>query len=348
MKEKYQENISFKGVIIILLGYKDIILNHWKKIFFAGLLLGILGVTYAWLDNKVYTAEITFALEDKSSSGSYASIASQFGIDLSKGGEGGAFKGDNIIELFKSKSMVESALIAPATFDGKTELLIERYFEKNDMILDKAVFNYNKPRNSFTIPEDSLLQIISNSIIKESLDWEKSDKNLAIVKFKFKSEDELFAKVFLEKITQVVCDFFLETKTKKMRANIALLEMRIDSVRHELDNEMSEAASSQDQNQNAAVARLRIPILKKQMNIQLLTTLYGELTKNIELSKMSLMKEEPLIQIIDRPRLPLKFVKKSRAVSGIVFFMIGCFLASSYFIGSKIYKKFKLSLKETE
>jgi hypothetical protein len=348
MKDRYQENISFRGVVIILLGYKSILVKRWKIIFLAGLLMGIGGVIYAWLDQKVYKAELTFALEDKSSAGGYASLANQFGIDLSKGGEGGAFKGDNIIELFKSVSMVESTLLSSATFDGKTELLIERYFEKNKMTLDDKIFDYHKPRNNFSVAEDSLLQIISNGIIKNNLDWEKTDKSLAIVKFRFKSTDEIFAKIFIEKLTQVVCDFFTETKTKKIKSNIILLESRIDSVRQELDKEMGAAASSQDQNQNAAVARVRIPLMKRQMNIQLLTTLYGELTRNIELSKMSLVKEEPLIQIIDRPRLPLKFEKKSRAISGIIFFIIGSFLASFYFIGSTIYRNFSLSLKDIE
>jgi capsule polysaccharide export protein KpsE/RkpR len=121
--------------------------------------------------------------------------------------------------------------------------------------------------------------------------------------------------------------------------------MRIDSVRRELSREMSDAASVQDQNQNAAVARVRIPLQKKQLNIQLLTTLYGELVKNIELSKMSLVKEEPLIEIIDSPTLPLKFVKKSRLLTGIVYGISGVFVAIIYFILLVFYRDFKAAVR---
>ena len=86
----------------------------------------------------------------------------------------------------------------------------------------------------------------------------------------------------------VIKKAYVSQKTKKAKANIATLEMRIDSVKNELNQEMNGSANAQDQNQNAAVARVKIPILKRQMNIQLLTTLFGELTKNLELSKMSL------------------------------------------------------------
>jgi uncharacterized protein involved in exopolysaccharide biosynthesis len=48
-----------------------------------------------------------------------------------------------------------------------------------------------------------------------------------------------------------------------------------------------------------------VPKLKQEMRVQMLGTLYGELVKNLEFAKLTLMREEPLVQIIDQPILPL-------------------------------------------
>lgn len=346
MKDTTRE-IGFVSIYIAVLRYKKIAQKKWKQIVAVSFLAGVVGVIYAWSIPKTYIAELTFAIEDKSSSGMYSSIASQFGIDLSKGDDG-AFKGDNIIELYKSKSMIERTLLSTYPFREKQQLLIDRYLEINGISIDTNQLSFSKDKTLFTRQEDSLLHLVSNSIIKNGLEGEKLDKKLAFTTYRFKSTDELFAKVFIERLTQIIKEAYLTQKTKKIKANIAILEMRIDSVRNELNNEMSGAASAQDQNQNAAVAKVKIPILKRQMNIQLLTTLYGELVKNIELSKMSLVKEEPLIEIIDSPTLPLKFEKKSRLITGITFFIIMFVLSSAFVIAKELYTKFKLTLIHEE
>lgn len=336
--------INFITIIITLIKYKTIAFSKWRQIIGVAVCAGLLGIVYAWLGKKEYVAELTLALEDKSSAGMYSSIASQFGVDLGKG-DGGVFKGDNIIELFKSKSMLENALLTSYNFDGNEQLLIERYLLANNMETDIQLTNFNKPKNTFSRAEDSLIQVITDAIIKNKLEWGKVEKNLSIVRFSFKSKDELFAKVFLENLTHEVSEFYVATKTKKQKLNLQALSNRIDSVKMELDKEMNAAANNQDQNLNASVAKVRVPFLKRQMNIQLLTTLYGELTKNSELSKMSLAKEEPLLQIIDKPTLPLKFEKKSRLFSGILFSLVGGFLTMMYFIGMDIYKQITLEVE---
>ena len=96
---KKNDEISLKELILKIIEWKNYLLSKWKMILFYGLAGGLLGFIYASLTNKIYVAELSYALEEKSSSmSSYAGIASQFGLDLGKG-EGGAFSGDNIPEL---------------------------------------------------------------------------------------------------------------------------------------------------------------------------------------------------------------------------------------------------------
>lgn len=324
-------------LIEILIQVKNIytsIYEHKYKVILCGLLGAGLGLLIAFTSPIIYTAELTFAIEEKSvGTSAYAGIASQFGIDLGRG-EGGAFAGDNIIELFKSRLIIQNALLTNVEIDGKTDLLINRYIHFNK--LDKkwakseklAGFKFDalNSKNNHTRVHDSVVISISEIIKKDVLSVEKIDKKLAIIKVNVTGKDEVFAKYFTEVLAKNVKELYIDNKTKKSKANIALLEARVDSVRNELYADMSTVASNQDQNLNVVKAQVRIPQAKRQINIQLLTTLYAELIKNLELSKITLEKEEPVIQLIDKPMFPLKYKKIGKLTSLILGGFIGGFL----------------------
>jgi uncharacterized protein involved in exopolysaccharide biosynthesis len=315
--------------------FASYVVARWKKVLVVSFLCGAIGLTYAWLSDKTYVAELSYALEERGSSlGAYASIASQFGLDLGKS-DGGAFSGDNILELIRSRFIIERTLLTEVTIEGKKDLLVNRMLDfqkrksgEGEEPGEKHVeFTVGVPREKFTVKQDSVLQLISRGIGKYNLSGKRLDKKLVIYSIQFESDDELFAKSFLEILVRNVTEFYVQTKTKKLRTNIDLLEARIDSVKTQLESEMLGVALHQDENQNVIRARVRIPQVRKQLNVQLLTTMYGELVKHLELSKLSLLKEEPLIQIIDRPILPLRFKKPSRMISAIIGGVLGCIVS---------------------
>ncbi|MCF8330290.1 MAG: hypothetical protein K9I37_08110, partial [Crocinitomicaceae bacterium] len=69
----------------------------------------------------------------------------------------------------------------------------------------------------------------------------------------------------------------------------------------------------------------------KQLEIQVLSTMYGELIKNLELSRTMMAKDQPLIQLIDQPRFPLEKEKTSKLIYSICGGIL-MFLATSAFI----------------
>lgn len=347
MDEQKSDEISLRELILKFIEWKNYLLTKWKVIMLAVIIGSGIGLGYSFLKKPVYTAELTFALEEKSSGsslGAYAGIASQFGIDL--GGDGGAFSGDNILELMKSRLLIENTLLTPVMINGKKETLVNRYilfyklrekWEKNPEL--RSVSFDTSARENFSVLQDSLLFTITSVIKKNMLQVSKVDKKLNIVNVQCISEDQLFAKYFVEELVKNVSGFYISTKTQKSRTNVQLLQSRTDSVQRALDREMYGAAVSQDQNQNLVRAQARVPGVKRQMNVQMLTTMYGELVKNLELSKFALSREEPLIQVIDKPILPLKKEKFGKA-KGIVLggFLAGV-LTTLWIVLNALYKK---------
>lgn len=338
------EEITLFDIITTILNWIKFYLKKWKLIITISFAGSIIGLITAYIDKPEYTANLTFALEDKAGGGGLMSIASQFGFDLG-GGEGGAFTGDNIMELLKSRYLIEEALLTNVTFNEKQQLLVNRFIEfnklrknwDNDPALKSLQFTTNA-RDGFTRNQDSVLGIISNGIINSALKVTKSDKKLNIVSVSVKSGDELFAKYFCEVLMLKVTEFYLQTKTGKSKSNIQLLERRVDSVRIELDRAMYGRAELGDQNTGLIRQKAAVPKLKQEMRVQMLGTMYGELIKNLEFSKLALMREEPLIQIIDKPILPLKVKKigktKGVLIGGILFGL----LVIIYLTSKKLYE----------
>ena len=60
--------------------------------------------------------------------------------------------------------------------------------------------------------------------------------------------------------------------------------------------------------------------------------MYGEIVKNLELSKFTLINNKPLLNIIDRPNLPLKGNKISVVKAFILFSIMGGFIICLYLI----------------
>jgi hypothetical protein len=96
-----------------------------------------------------------------------------------------------------------------------------------------------------------------------------------------------------------------------------MMEHKVDSVKQALGRAMYGVASEVDGNQFLVRGVAKVPQSKKQLEIQVLSTMYGELLKNLELSRTLMAKEQPLIQLIDEPRFPLEKYKMSKILTSI-------------------------------
>jgi hypothetical protein len=169
---------------------------------------------------------------------------------------------------------------------------------------------------------------------------DKVDKKLSIITVNVTSENELFSKYFTEMLVKNVSDFYIDTKTKKSSRNVNILQRQTDSVRRELNSAISGAASTSDvnPNPNPSLQIIRVPSMRKQVDVQANTAILTELVKNLELSKVSLRRETPLVQVIDRPILPLEKQRFGK-FKGILFggFIFG-FITALFLLSKKLLK----------
>jgi hypothetical protein len=332
---------SLKELFLKIKDWYEFLSSKWLLICGIGIIGALLGLTYAFVKRPVYTAATTFVLEeDKAGAGSnlgaLAGLASIAGVDL--GGGGGIFQGDNILALYKSRTMIEKTLLTEVSFKGNRILLVDCFIDFNDLrkqwkkkgIQDINFRSHslpNKAYSSFTRLQDSLMGTIVTEINKKYLSVAKPDKKLSIISVEVKSENEFFAKEFNSQIVKNVNDFYIQTKTKKSLENVAILQQKTDSVRAVMNGAIYAAAAVTDATPNLNPTRQiqRIaPVQRSQFSAETNKAILGELVKNLEMSKISLRKETPLIQVVDEPVYPL-FEEHFGKLKGII---IGGFLAS--------------------
>ena len=346
------DEISLKDLIQKVREWYSYLLSQWKIIVLAGIIGAALGLTYSLIKKPIYTATLSFALEDEKSGGGLGGalgLASSFGLDLGGSG-GGIFTGSNLAELFKSRSMVEKTLLSPVNLNGKKISLAEMYIENNDWReswannpkFSSIKFLPASDRKLFTRMQDSIMGVMYGSLSKSGLSVGQKDKKISIINIDVSSDNELFAKYFCEALAREVGQFYVETKSKKARMNMSILERQVDSIRVELNGAITGVAVANDNtfNLNPALNVRRTPSARRQVDVQANTAILTELVKQSELAKVTLRKETPLIQVIDRPILPLPKERFGKLRGLLLGGTLAGFLAIVFLILKRVLKSF--------
>lgn len=353
MKEKTNnDEISLRELIEKGKEWYTYLFSKWKVIALACFIGAALGITYSFIKKPIYTATLSFALEDEKGGGGLGGalgLASSFGFDLGGSG-GGAFSGSNLIELFKSRKMVEQTLLTPVIYKGKKISLAEMYIQINewrkgweDNAKYKSIqFLPNSERKKFTRVHDSILGKIYSGLSAGGLAVSQKDKKIDITTIEVSSNDELFAKYFTEALAKEVSNFYVDTKSKKAKINMDILIRQTDSIRGELNGAITGVAVANDNTfgLNPAMNVRRTPSARRQVDVQANTAILTELVKQTELAKVALRKETPLIQIIDKPIFPLKREKFGKLKGLVLGGFLAGFLTVIFLILKSIFKEF--------
>lgn len=343
------DKITVRELIFRMTSWIQVYRLKWKFILISAIIGGTLGALAAVLKKPVYTAETSFVLEETNlgGMGGMSGIASLLGLNLGSLGSGnGLFQGDNIMELYRSGNMLSKTLLRPFDEKDSSYRLIHRYIDFNKLEkkwsdeVDFSQLDFNLPREEFSIQQDSVVKEIVKEIKNENLLVDKPDRKLSIIKVVIESKDELFSKVFNEKLVENVNEFYLLTKTKKTGENLSILQMQADSVRKVLDSSLERYARVQDQipNPNPLLQKATVEAKSRQVDVQASVAVYEEIVKNLEVAKINHRNNSPLIQIIDSPRLPLEESKIKLPVGIVVGALLFLILAISFIYISTLYQ----------
>jgi Chain length determinant protein len=289
---------------------------HWGKwilisVFFAGV-----GILYSFLSKPRYQAQVNFVIEEnkQSAGGLFSALAGQVGMDLSAvTGSSGLLAGDNVLQLLKSPTLLKKVLLSSHPEDSVHTLawhyaatygLLGKYQANasNGAIL----FPVNGVQGNLGRLQDSLLNLLTKQVLEKELSVYKPDRKLSIFSLEVTNRNEILSQQIALRLIKEAADLYINTKTKRLRINVERLQKKADSISLLLNERTYTTAAANLFNANpgqvSTFANLDISAREKSM----LSVVYADLNKSLEINRTALIQETPTIEIIDKPVLPLK------------------------------------------
>jgi len=266
------------------------------------------GAIWGLLHPPKYKAEVMIAVEDDDSSG-WQNLLQQFGIDMGGNNPGGIFKGESLVQLFKTRGQIERTLLREVVIiEGEKPEVLANAVLRHSKLSKKEVFQnvtFTVNRESFTPLQDSLLMLLHEEVRDEMMQVVKPENKLSIILLSITGSDKNLARALAVTAVENTAEFYVETLSKKARLNLEVLRREADSVNAVLNGNLGSSAYYSDVNVNPGRASLGVNQNRSLIDLQVSVALYGEIIKNLKLAEIGLRKETPLIQLVDMPSFPL-------------------------------------------
>lgn len=311
------------------------------RIIIACVIGAVFGIIITWLSPVSYTSRLTFVVEEsKSGGGSLSALAGQLGFDI--GGlssNSSVLAGDNVQALLKSRNLIKRTLLSP--YPDSDYSLADRYAESTKLkekwakyVKEGEEIRFPTNHTNYTRLQDSLMHDIIERIVAKHLGISKPDKKLSFFEVNTTMPDEKLSQLFCIRLLDTATNFYIQTRTKKLRTNVNSLQRRADSITRALNAKTyrASAATQVSLDVNPAYPTASVGAEVQQRDKVVLQTIYSEVTKQLESSKMMLIQETPTFQVVDEPELPLKKNRLRYLQTTFICVVIACMLYAFYLL----------------
>ena len=280
--------------------------------------------------------------------GGAAAILGQFGLG---GGGGGKYNLDKIVELAKSRRIIQNALLDTIIIEGKKDLLanhlINIYQFQEDWVGDSLLQGFYFTEDTIEetdLAENAVMKSLQGQVIGdagkgvEGLISVGYGEDTNIFKLTCSSFNEILSISLAKKLYQELSDFYITESIEKPRQTFDLLRVRADSALLALNIAERTLARLGDRSGGILMREERLSQDRLSRNVQILTLMYGEILKNKETSEFLLKTKTPFFQIIDVPVRPIKSNRKSNMKEILIGAFFGGFLGIGLFLGRKVFR----------
>ncbi|WCT11880.1 hypothetical protein [Mucilaginibacter jinjuensis] len=315
------------------------LLKYWYLIILGAVLGGAIGFIKVYKKKPVYISTFNFVLStDQKDRNAFAGLASQLGFDGITSSPDNIFSGDNIIELFKSRKLIGSAL--QSVVDSASHQTLLNYIVQNEyprIYKNLGPFSQN-PATYSPIKTKLYRRIITE--VGLSFTVFKKDKKLIFYLISASSTNPNIAYYVSKYMLGETSDYFIDTKTKVAATTVKLLQHEADSLAGVLSGTAINTAATIDRtyNLNPSLSIQRSGLMFSQAKVTAFSGAYAEVMRNLEVAKINLQKETPLYRIIDEPELPLIAEPTGKTKHVLITTIIGFILITLLLGGDYLYK----------
>ena len=321
------------------------VIFSWVKDHIIGLILSItlfVGISLGWTLTRpsTYTAQLTFMLNDDNNPQitSIGGVLGQFGLPIPSG----KYNVDKLLEIAKSRKILESAIFQTANIDGINTFLANHFI--NIYALRKVWSNKDTEYANFSFKTDSVenfspeenfaLKSLYNLIIGQEersnalfqTDYGKTDY---IMSFETTTQSPELSIAFTNSMYDEVSEFYIEKAVEKNQSVYDLIKVRRDSLAILVQETSYKIAQIKDRTAGSFRSINNVDVANLTAYLVGLETAYQEVEKSLNNADIVLKTGTPLIQLLDRPIPPLSpdgsgILKKIAlaTVLAIIFYLV--------------------------
>lgn len=297
----------------------------WKFIFTVSVFFAFIGIVVALLSPIVYTSSSTFILssgidDNKSSIGGVASLV---GINL------GGMTSDSQIPATMYPTVVESV-------EFKRQLLDEYIDQDKTLKLKSFLIDYysvnlddfTTKNNEFFVSEgdDNLFKILEKII---NISVNEKDGFVSISANMPTSEYAANTCINARKILQTIV---INTKIKSAKENLNFTQEQLNLKKIEFDEIQDRIAYFEDSNLNIINSKYKNELSKLKAEFQIINSVYTELSKRLEQSKLQVNQDTPVFSIVKEASMPVLRSSPKRTLMVLIFGIFGLLISVTYVI----------------
>ncbi|MCB0704408.1 MAG: hypothetical protein KDC34_03825 [Saprospiraceae bacterium] len=340
-----RNDISIRELILQAQSYVWELLRNWKLILLFVLPFVVFYLYKALSAPDKYTAQLTFMVNDESSKTTgYSNFLTNLGLGVGASSE---YNLDKILELSKSNLIIQRVLFKWDTIRGQEDYLANHMIREFDLHekwkggwLEGLVFEHDSvaifSRKEKAVLKSLYLQVVGTPNQPGCLRSSYSETS-GIMKLETTTPGEGFSLALADVMFNELSQYYIETAIEKSKDTYDRLKEKVDSVRGVLESKQYQLASFVDANRGLANQKAALQRERLQGEVQMLTVMYTETVRNMEVSSFALKNDTPFIRAIDRPYAPLWNLKPKWYFILPKGIAIGVVLGVFFVLGRRIY-----------
>jgi uncharacterized protein involved in exopolysaccharide biosynthesis len=301
-----EDTISLSDILLTMAEQlKVIVLTLFISVF--------LTVTYVqFIKTPQYVSWATVILpENKMSNlGGLAGLASQFGVNMPTGGGSVDLSSPLLYpELLRSRTFAEKIL--------DKEFYLDKYGKKLSLL---AILTHGDEPSK--LGQDRLIAKAVNKLNDEVFVVDQNLKSIFSV-IKVTAEDPVFAKELADVVLVELESLNRFYKSQTVSEKTIFISNRIASVENDLKISETRLKEFNERNRQISSPALQLEQERFERDVEIQTGIYLTLKQQLELAKIEEVQETSIVQVLDKPQVPLSPSNKNLIRSVILAGILG-------------------------
>jgi len=317
-KQVYEDEVTLRDLILKVREYVREAFRYW----YIPVIFACLGAAYQFYKysnlTSLYHARITFSVDEDEGGGTtgLSSVLGQFGLG---GVRPTRYNLDKILELSKSRRVVQQTLFTKITIDGNKDYIANHILRiyglySADKKSEKSVSSFSFTRDSlssFNRQENEVLLMLYNFIIgppdkpKDALLTADYNEDTNIMSLSASTKDETLSVELSKRMFESLSNYYVNKAIEKQLRTFNIVTAKRDSLLGVLKSLEYQLANFKDTHRSVPMRTDMITELRLQRELAAVSAMYAEVLKNTEIADFALRNKTPFIQVIDSPIPPI-------------------------------------------